>query len=149
MLFIQFPEQLQNWTVILAVLFLFSAVVLLSFVGFVQLNRHLLKTGAHPAFLGFVHEAIVLAYKSSDAVFDAVEDRLRGAQKKELADAIYDLLPGYIHIGVLNVKIDWKKYVPKDKFSEYVQLEYDKLVEKFGVVRETILREMMEEMTGE
>lgn len=141
---LQFPDTLSKPLLVIAVLLIVVAVLILIFWGLVQLNRMMLKSGTHPAIVAFAHEAIVLAYKTSEAVFDDLDVRLHGVQKKEVADAIYDLLPDTITIGPFGVH--WKTYVTRDKFSEVVQMQYDLLVTKFGVVKSDILKAMEDEV---
>jgi len=138
----------QNMLWLLAILLVLAGTIPLICYGMIAWNKHLLKVGKHPVLRQFLHEAIVLAYKSSDAVFDMVEERLHSVEKREIAAQIYDLLPDGIEIKIFifPLKLEWKKYVSKEQFMDFLSTEYDKLCESFRIVRETILKELLESM---
>lgn len=135
-----------NYLYITLLLVLVAAIGILLFMLLVRVQRLMIANGTHPAIIHFVHEAIVLAYKSSDAVFDTVEERLYGAQKQEIAIAVYAILPDTVTVGFIGVTIPWKSYVSEAKFAEFVVREYDTLVVRFGVIKNTILQQMIDEI---
>lgn len=136
----------QSFLLVTLILLLVGALGIIYYVSLVAIQRSLVKSGKHPEIVRFVHQAIVLAYKSSDAVFDTIDERLHGVQKLEIATAIYCILPDTINIGWIGVKLSWKNYVSQERFTAFVSAEYDRLVEQFGVVKENILQQMLEDM---
>lgn len=138
---------MSNPLVVFAILVFTAGLSALAFFGFKKWNEAMIAKGTHPSLQFLVHQAIVLAYKSSDTVFDVLEERLYSIQKREIAGAIYDILDEEIKVSFLPFKIQWKKFVTKEQFMDFVAREYDRLAEGFSYVRNTILDEMIESMT--
>lgn len=123
---------------------LLAGLLVLVFAGLVWLNRQAIKHGTHPLIKQFLAQAIIQAYKLSDMVFDATEERLHSVQKKEVAASVYEFLPDTIPL--LGFQLNWKKLVSKEQFVEYVAAAYDEFVESFRAVKNYILETMIEEI---
>lgn len=132
----------------IALLLLLVGIIVLVFVGFIAWNRYLVKIKAHPVLLQFAQSAIVMAYKSSDLIFDQIGERLHSVQKVEIAKHIYFMLPDCISISLWGFKTQlcWKKQVSEEDFVVLVSVEYDKLVDGFSTFKKTILQDMLESM---
>lgn len=131
-------------------LLLVLAAVILFFVGLVALNKALIKSDKHPMLQQFVQSAIVMAYKGSDAICDALGERLYGLDKIQIAGDIYTyVLPDCIRLAWvpwLPLEVCWKRYVTKEKFLQWVEREYQLLTENYELVHQQIMSEMLEAM---
>ena len=80
------------------------------------------------ALLPIVFGAICAAFRVSEWCMDEVQERLRGANKKALADLVYGLLPeevGGFPIGMV------KRVVSEERFGELVQMAFDRFDRDF------------------
>jgi len=74
------------------------------------------------ALLPYALKAIAIAYKMSEDAMDDIGERMRGLDKKAIADTLYELLPpviGGIPVGII------KTFVSREKFEELVQKAFD------------------------
>jgi hypothetical protein len=133
-----------NYLYVTAGLLGLGGIIILVFVGLLAWNKHLIVTGQHPQLRLFLTQAITMAYKLSDDVFDITEKRLHFEQKREVLAVIYDMLPDVISLKIINLK--WKQWVSKAEFVEFVALQYEKLIEQYSALNKQILREMVEAM---
>jgi len=124
-----------------------AAMLVLLFAGAMEINKYLLKTGKHPALRHWMAQAITLAYKTSDQVFDATNQRLYGVDKVGIIKIIYTMLPEVII--VFGLRMYWKRYVSQDMFVAQVSKYYDELVEQYHLVQHAVLREMIEAVGAE
>jgi hypothetical protein len=72
-----------------------------------------------------IDQCIVAAFQAGEWAADEFGERLKGLDKKVLADALYGILPDEISIGPL--KWNWKNYVSKEQFAIFVQKRFDEL----------------------
>jgi hypothetical protein len=83
----------------------------------------------------YVVRAILFAYKQSELMIDFGQDRLRGLDKKRLADFVYDMLPNQVAVPVSNGKVVYvplywiKGLVSREQFSDMVQGTFDRFLE--------------------
>jgi len=74
----------------------------------------------------YVYRAIMLAYKTSERLVDQNMDRLRGLDKKALADWAYNALPENIYIRGFPIPIGvLKKLISQESFAAMVQGIFD------------------------
>lgn len=75
------------------------------------------------ALLPFIFQGICSAYRLSEKSVDNVHQRIKGADKKKIADSIYAMLPD--KIGVFEVVII-KRIVSRERFEQLVQDTFDR-----------------------
>jgi hypothetical protein len=114
-------------------------IIILVFVVLVAWQAYLVRIGKHPLLQKVLDEAIVLAYKTSDAVFDVIEQRLHGAYKRDVVAALYTILPDYKILGR-----SWKLWITKDQFVDWVEKRFQELTARFAMVKSAVLQEMLE-----
>lgn len=74
----------------------------------------------------FVYQAIMLAYKTSERLVDQNFERLRGLDKKVLADWAYNALPEVIYVKGFIIPIGLiKRLISQEDFAEMVQNSFD------------------------
>jgi hypothetical protein len=79
------------------------------------------------ALLPYLYQSIMVAYKTSERLMDEVGVRLRGVDKAKIARMVYEHLPSDIRWR--GYTLNWKVYVDKDTFSEYIENRFDELVD--------------------
>ena len=77
-----------------------------------------LEVQVERALLPFAFQGICAAYRISEMAVDALGGRLRGLEKQEVANVIYDLLPDTISGIPLEIV---KAVVSRERFAELVQ----------------------------
>lgn len=77
---------------------------------------------AEKVLLPYIFRGIMSAYRLSEYAIDEVDERLDGADKKEIADRVYSLLPD--EIGGYSIRYI-KALIPRERFSEMVQDVFD------------------------
>ena len=86
------------------------------------------ETEIEAALLPYLLKGIIAAYKMSEDAIDLTGERLRGLDKKAIADALYDLLPptiGGIPVGLI------KTLITREKFAELVQGAFDRAMQLY------------------
>lgn len=74
----------------------------------------------------YVYQAIMLAYKTSERLVDQNMERLRGLDKKALADWAYNALPETIFVKGVPIPIGLlKRLVTQEDFARMVQDIFD------------------------
>lgn len=81
------------------------------------------------ALVPFLDEAIALAYKTSEYLFDQIGQRLHGAEKAKIAEAVYDLLPDSIMVA--GHLFPWKRAVSQVKFAGYLEQRFADIIERW------------------
>jgi hypothetical protein len=79
----------------------------------------------------FIFDAIMAAYRLSEKAVDQGFERLKGADKKGLADSVYKLLPE--RVGEHDVAFV-KSFVTQERFATLVQNAFDQF-DQFYIVR--------------
>ena len=82
-----------------------------------------LEAQVEAALLTFVFQGICAGYRVSEMAMDELGTRLRGADKKAIANVIYDLLPADIAGFPLEIV---KSLVTRKRFAELVQDAFDR-----------------------
>jgi hypothetical protein len=75
------------------------------------------------ALLPIIYDGICSAYRLSEKSVDNIHQRIKGADKKKIADSIYAMLPD--KIGVFEVVLI-KRIVTRERFEQLVQDAYDR-----------------------
>ena len=76
-----------------------------------------------PLLLPIIYEAICAAYRLSEHALDEVGDRLRGLDKKAIADSVYAMLPD--EIGGYDITVI-KAAISQERFQQLVQNSFDR-----------------------
>ena len=134
----------------------FAVLLIIAAVAGVYLYKYL-KSGVQgypgeealeKALLPYLYNAIMFAYKASEAAIDASQERLDGIDKKMLADAVYNMLPEFLYIGTVAVPLNFlKTVVTRERFSELVQLAFDEFM-RFYATAEANLKAELEAALG-
>lgn len=74
------------------------------------------------ALLPIIFEGICSAYRLSEKSVDNIHQRIKGADKKKIADSIYAMLPD--KIGIFEVVLV-KRIVSRERFEQLVQNAFD------------------------
>ena len=85
-------------------------------------SGNVLQAAVEAALQPLIYQAIMGAYRLSETSVDAGYQRLRGLNKKELADSVYKLLPE--RIGEFDVTFV-KSLITQERFRELVQNCFD------------------------
>jgi hypothetical protein len=75
------------------------------------------------ALLPLIYQGICASYRLSELGVDTIEARIKGADKKKIADGIYALLPekiGNFDLGLV------KNVITKERFEKLVQDAFDR-----------------------
>ena len=75
------------------------------------------------ALLPIIFEGICSAYRLSEQSVDNIHQRIKGADKKKIADSIYAMLPD--KIGIFEVVLV-KRIVTRERFEQLVQDNFDR-----------------------
>lgn len=82
-----------------------------------------LEAVIEPLLLPIIYEAICAAYRVSEKALDEIGDRIRGLDKKGIADSVYAMLPD--EIGGHDVSVV-KSVVKRERFQQLVQDAFDR-----------------------
>jgi len=82
-----------------------------------------LEAIVEPLLLPLIYEAICAAYRMSEQAMDQIGDRIKGLDKKAIADSVYAMLPDKIGDFELTVV---KSVVSKERFEQLVQDAFDR-----------------------
>jgi len=93
------------------------------------------------ALLPVIFQGVCAAYRLSEKGVDELHQRIRGANKKEIADSIYGMLPE--KVGDFDLSLV-KRIVSKDRFEQLVQDGFDRF-DRFFVEHQTHFDELFEE----
>lgn len=145
------PDVLNSPAGQLALLVGGAGLLMLAFLALRLWHKRLIASGAHPVLVDLIHQAIIKAYHASDVVFGEIGTKLRGVQKKKLADKLYKKIPSPIpvfNIGPLPVSLPWKDWVSQETFSNWVQERFDAGLEDWDEFAELVRGEMAEYIDG-
>jgi hypothetical protein len=99
-----------------------------------------LEAAIEAALLPIIYEGICAAYRMSEKSVDEFRQRIKGADKKKVADSIYRMLPdkiGDYDLGLV------KYLVAQERFEQLVQDAFDRF-DRFFVEHETHFDELFE-----
>jgi hypothetical protein len=85
-------------------------------------GANIVQAAVEAALQPLIHQAILAAYRLSEKTIDQGNARLRGADKKQLADDAYALLPE--RVGQYDITFI-KSLVPRERFEALVQNAFD------------------------
>jgi hypothetical protein len=93
------------------------------------------------ALLPIIFNGICSAYRLSEQSVDNIQPRIRGADKKKIADSIYAMLPD--NIGIFKVVLV-KRIVSQERFEQLVQNVFDNS-DRFFVEHQAHFDELFEQ----
>jgi hypothetical protein len=99
-----------------------------------------LEAAIEAALLPIIYEGICAAYRMSEKSVDEFRQRIKGADKKKIADSIYRMLPdkiGDYDLGLV------KYLVTQERFEQLVQDAFDRF-DRFFVEHEAHFDELFE-----
>ncbi|MEJ2556489.1 MAG: hypothetical protein P8186_09710 [Anaerolineae bacterium] len=99
-----------------------------------------LEAAIEAALLPIIYEGICAAYRMSEKSVDEFRQRIKGADKKKIADSIYRMLPdkiGDYDLGLI------KYLVTPERFEQLVQDAFDRF-DRFFVEHDTHFNELFE-----
>lgn len=104
--------------------------------GLSKWYERLVENGTHPVLVEAVRRTIVQIYRLNERVMDETNTRLHGVDKKRLAKdsywLVHELLPEKWSMPWLPISFPLKKwflkYVTMEKWSAWVQAEWDRLM---------------------
>lgn len=103
-------------------------------------QRYPLEAAVEAALLPIIYEGICAAYRISEKSVDELRQRIQGADKKKIADSIYQMLPD--RIG--DYELSLVKYaVSEERFEQLVQDAFDRF-DRFFVEHQTHYDELFE-----
>jgi hypothetical protein len=97
------------------------------------------------ALLPLIFEGICAAYRLSEQSMDELHQRIRGADKKRIADSIYRMLPD--RVGEYELTLV-KHTIPQERFEQLVQDAFDRF-DRFFVQHQAHFGELFERWKGE
>ena len=138
---------MEEWQALLIGIAVSSALFALGVVLFPRLKRE--KQGypyeaqIEAVLLPLIFQGICAAYRVSEWAVDEGMSRIRGVDKKEIADSIYAMLPDQIGDYDLSVI---KRVVSEERFEALVQNAFDAF-DRFFVEHQGHFEELFEEWT--
>ena len=107
----------------------------------VKRQGYLYEDEIEAALLPFLYQAIMAAYKGSEALMDAVGERLRGTDKARIARLVYQALPDTVSLA--GAGWQWKKFVGEEKFVGWLQVRFNDFVGWWDLAEEGILKAIL------
>ena len=106
---------------------------------------YLLEAAIEGALLPIIFEGICAAYRMSEKGVDELHERIRGADKKKIADSIYRMLPD--QVGDYDLSLI-KTIVSEERFEQLVQDAFDRF-DRFFVQHQAHFDELFERWKAE
>ena len=104
-----------------------------------------LEAAIEAALLPVIFEGICAAYRMSEKGVDELHERIRGADKKKMADSIYRMLPD--QVGDYDLSLI-KSLVTEERFEQLVQDTFDRF-DRFFVQHQGHFDELFEQWKAE
>jgi hypothetical protein len=104
-----------------------------------------LEAAIEAALLPVIFEGICAAYRMSEKGVDELHERIRGADKKKMADSIYRMLPDTV--GEYDLSLI-KSLVTEERFEQLVQDGFDRF-DRFFVQHQGYFDELFEQWKAE
>ena len=104
-----------------------------------------LEAQIEAALLPLVFEAICSAYRMSEQAVDDVGERIRGLDKKKIADSIFRMLPDQIGDFELTLV---KNLIPQERFERLVQDAFDRF-DRFFIQHQQHFEDLFEAWKAE
>ena len=137
------------WVMLLVGVVIASAVFALGVVLYPKLKsqkqNYPFEAEIESALLPLIFNGLCAAYRLSEKGMDEMHCRLRGADKKKIAQTVYGMLPE--KIGTFELKIV-KGLVTQERFEELVQKTFDDF-DRFFVHHEEHFDELFEKWKAE
>ncbi|UCC87513.1 MAG: hypothetical protein JSV81_22080 [Anaerolineales bacterium] len=99
-----------------------------------------MEAAIEAALLPLIYEGICAAYRMSERGVDQLQQRIRGADKKAIADSIYRMLPD--KVGDYDLSLI-KFVVSQERFEQLVQGAFDRF-DRFFIEHEAHFEELFE-----
>lgn len=96
------------------------------------------------ALLPIIFQGVCSAYRLSEKSVDELHQRIKGVDKKKIADSIYGMLPDKIDRFDISLI---KRIVPKERFEQLVQDAYDRF-DRFFVEHQTHFEAQFEQWSA-
>jgi hypothetical protein len=103
-----------------------------------------LEAVIEPLLLPIIYEAICAAYRMSEQAMDDIGDRIRGLDKKAIADSVYAMLPD--EIGGHDITVI-KAVISQERFEQLAQNAFDRF-DRFYKTHRTHFDEQFEKWKG-
>jgi hypothetical protein len=100
-----------------------------------------LEAAIEAALLPLIFEGICAAYRMSEKGVDELHQRIKGADKKQIADSIYRMLPD--KVGDYDLSLA-KHLVTEERFEQLVQDAFDRF-DRFFVQHQAHFDELFEQ----
>lgn len=100
-----------------------------------------LEAAIEAALLPLIFEGICAAYRMSEKGVDELHQRIKGADKKQIADSIYRMLPD--KVGDYDLSLA-KHLVTEERFEQLVQDAFDRF-DRFFVQHQTHFDDLFEQ----
>jgi hypothetical protein len=104
-----------------------------------------LEAAIEAALLPVIFEGICAAYRMSEKGVDELQERIRGADKKKIADSIYRMLPD--QVGDYDLSLV-KNLITEERFQQLVQDGFDRF-DRFFVEHQGHFDELFEQWKAE
>lgn len=91
------------------------------------------------ALLPYLDTAIMAAYKGSEALMDAVGERLHGIDKARVARLVYQTLPDTVSGW------QWKQFIGEERFARWLQARFNIFADWWDTAEEGILKAILPE----
>jgi hypothetical protein len=99
------------------------------------------EAAVEAALLPIIFQGICAAYRLSEKGVDELHQRIKGADKKQVADSIYAMLPD--QVGDFDLSLV-KRVVTQERFQQLVQDAFDRF-DRFFVGHQAHFEELFEE----
>ena len=104
-----------------------------------------MEAAIEAALLPIIFEGICAAYRMSEKGVDELHQRIKGADKKAIADSIYRMLPDTV--GAYDLSLI-KAVIPEERFQQLVQDAFDRF-DRFFIQHQAHFDELFEEWKSE
>jgi hypothetical protein len=104
-----------------------------------------LEAAIEAALLPFIYDGICAAYRLSEQGVDDIHQRIRGADKKPIADSVYRMLPD--RVGGYDLALV-KHTISEERFEQLVQDGFDRF-DRFFVEHRAHFDDLFEEWKRE
>ena len=104
-----------------------------------------MEAAIEAALLPIIFEGICAAYRMSEKGVDELHQRIKGADKKAIADSIYRMLPDTV--GAYDLSLV-KNLISEERFQQLVQDAFDRF-DRFFIQHQAHFDELFEEWKAE
>lgn len=104
-----------------------------------------LEAAIEAALLPVIYDGICAAYRMSERSMDELRQRIKGADKKKIADSIYRMLPE--QVGSFDLSLV-KHVITQERFEQLVQDAFDRF-DRFFVEHQAHFDQLFEQWKGE